>query len=243
MLNFIILKSNPLKIISFNRPIIFVFCLLILQSCKDKPINDPIVEDVKTKSEISSTKPESNTKKLIMFFGNSLTAGYGLKDGEDFPSLIRNKIDSLELNYEVVNAGISGETTSGGLERIAWALRQKVDVFVLELGANDMLRGLDVVATEENLRKILQEVVKINPETKILIAGMQSPPNMGADYVKKFNEIYPKLAKEFKAALIPFFLEGVAGIESLNQQDRKHPNNEGQKIVVKNVWEYLEPLL
>ena len=212
-------------------------------SCKDKPKKEQIVEEEKTKSEHLSTKTENSGKKIVMFFGNSLTAGYGLEEGEDFPSLIRNRIDSLSLDYDIVNAGLSGETTSNGLERISWVLRQPVDIFMLELGANDMLRGQDVTATEENLRSILKTVQEKSPNAKIIIAGMQSPPNMGPEYVAAFNGIFPKLTKEFNASLIPFFLEGVAGIEALNLPDRKHPNVEGQKIVTENVWEVLQPLL
>ena len=232
-------KSNQ-----FTFSIIFLLlAMLSIQACKDKPINEDKVIEENSNQELSSTNTSEKTKKLIMFYGNSLTAGYGLDPGEDFPSLIRNRIDSLGLDYEVVNSGLSGETSSGGLERIDWVLRQDVDIFMLELGANDMLRGQDVKATEENLRMILQRVKEKNSSTKIIIAGMQAPPNMGPEYVKFFNGIFPKLAKEFDAALIPFFLEGVAGEESLNLPDRKHPNVEGQKIVRENVWEVLENLL
>ncbi|WP_235294789.1 arylesterase [Portibacter lacus] len=178
-----------------------------------------------------------------MFFGNSLTAGYGLEEGQDFPSILRRRVDSLGLEYEVINAGLSGETTSNGMERISWVLREPVDIFMLELGANDMLRGTSVKATDENLRAILDIVQEKSPEAKIVIAGMQAPPNMGADYVNVFNSIFPKLAEDYDAALIPFFLEGVAGDPSLNLPDRKHPNIEGQKIVAENVWEVIEPLL
>ena len=235
---------SPIKYYSLFSKLVFLMMLTLASlSCKDKPKNEQIVEEEKTKSEHLSTKVENNGKKIVMFFGNSLTAGYGLEEGEDFPSLIRNRIDSLELNYNIVNAGLSGETTSNGLERISWVLRQPVDIFMLELGANDMLRGQDVTATEENLRSILKTVQEKSPKAKIIIAGMQSPPNMGPEYVTAFNSIFPKLTKEFNASLIPFFLEGVAGIESLNLPDRKHLNVEGQKIVTENVWEVLQPLL
>ncbi len=224
--------------------IIFLLCILCgVQSCKDKPNNESMVEEEKTKTEVSSTKEAKNGQKTIMFFGNSLTAGYGLEEGQDFPSLIQHRIDSLGLNFRVINAGLSGETTSNGLERIDWVLREPVDIFMLELGANDMLRGTGVETTEENLRKILKRVKIKSPNAKIIIAGMQSAPNMGPDYVKAFNAIYPKLSTEFNATLIPFFLEGVAGEESLNLPDRKHPNIEGQKIVMENVWAYLGKLI
>jgi acyl-CoA thioesterase-1 len=219
------------------------FSLILIQACKDKPINEGKVNGNETNVESLSTKPEESDKKRIMFFGNSLTAGYGLEEGEDFPSILRRRIDSLGLEYEVINAGLSGETTSNGLERISWVLREPVDVFVLELGANDMLRGTSVKATEENLKAILDVVNEKSPKAKLVIAGMQAPPNMGADYVAVFNEIYPQLAKDYDAELIPFFLEGVAGDESLNLPDRKHPNIEGQKIVAENVWDIIGPMI
>ena len=223
--------------------LLMVAIIISVTSCKDKPNNESLVSEEKTKQELPSTKEKKLNKKRIMFFGNSLTAGYGLSDGEDFPSLIRNRIDSLELAYEVINAGLSGETTSNGLERITWVLREPVDVFMLELGANDMLRGQDVKATEINLGAILDVVKEKSPGAKIIIAGMQSPPNMGPAYAEAFNAIYPKLAETYDAALIPFFLEGVAGNLDLNLPDRKHPNAKGQLIVRENVWQVLKPLL
>ncbi|WP_235296949.1 arylesterase [Portibacter marinus] len=217
--------------------------LLSLQACKDKPNNDVKVGDNETNVQTLSTNQQNSGKKRIMFFGNSLTAGYGLEEGQDFPSLIQNKLDSLGLEYEVINAGLSGETTSNGLERINWVLREPVDIFVLELGANDMLRGTSVESTEQNLRAILDIVQEKSPDAEIIIAGMQAAPNMGEDYVDVFNDIYPRLANDYNAELIPFFLKDVAGVESLNLPDRKHPNVEGQKIVASNVWEVLEPMV
>ena len=220
-----------------------LLALIFCQGCKDKPNSDAKVMENETKVETLSTEQAKSGKKRIMFFGNSLTAGYGLEEGEDFPSIIRRRIDSLGLDYEVINAGLSGETTSNGLERISWVLREPVDIFVLELGANDMLRGSSVEATEENLKSILEVVNEKSAGTRIVIAGMQAPPNMGADYVEVFNSIFPSLAEDFDAELIPFFLEGVAGIEELNLPDRKHPNIEGQKIVAENVWDVIGPML
>jgi len=220
-----------------------MLALIISQGCKDKPNSEVKVNENETKVETLSTEREKSGKKRIMFFGNSLTAGYGLDEGDDFPSLLRNRIDSMELDYEVINAGLSGETTSNGLERISWVLREPVDIFVLELGANDMLRGTSVEATASNLKSILDVVKEKSPGAKIVVAGMQAPPNMGADYIKVFNGIFPLLAQEYEAELIPFFLEGVAGIEELNLPDRKHPNIEGQKIVAENVWNVIAPLL
>lgn len=188
----------------------------------------------------NANKPD---KKYILFFGNSLTAGYGLDEDESFPALIQKRLDSLNLPFISINAGLSGETTSGGNNRIEWVLKQKVDIFVLELGANDVLRGLNLNQTEDNLRSILKKVKASNPDVKLVLAGMQAPPNMGNDYTKRFSSIYTKLAKEFNASLIPFLLENVATIQNLNLEDGKHPNAAGQYIVRENVWKVLKNML
>lgn len=194
--------------------------------------------------KLTTMKEEIPSKnKTILCFGNSLTAGYGLDENQAWPYLMQQRIDSLGLQYSVVNAGLSGETTAGGLGRIDWVLNQPVDYFILELGANDMLRGLDVNATFENLKGILDKVRAKNPNIKIIIAGILSPPNMGRDYEEAFNKIFPDLAKAYDATRIPFFLEGVAGIDSLNLGDGKHPNAIGQKIVLENVWKSLTSLI
>jgi acyl-CoA thioesterase-1 len=197
-----------------------------------------------TTDQVEANNSQQKAQKSnILFFGNSLTAGLGLPEDEAYPSLIQERIDSLGLNYNVINAGLSGETSSAGLERIDWVLNQPVAIFLLELGANDMLRGLDVQSTKENLNQILKKVRSTYPDAKIIVAGMQAAPNMGPDYINAFNKIYPDLASSFEASLIPFFLEGVAGIDSLNLKDRKHPNAKGQKVVMENVWKVLYPLL
>jgi len=182
-------------------------------------------------------------KKIILFYGNSLTAGYGLDETESFPSIIEDKIDSLELNYSVVNAGLSGETTSGGLKRIDWVMKQKVDIFFLELGANDMLRGLPVDETRKNLEEIISIVKAKNPNVIIGLCEMVAAPNMGDTYVNEFSKIYRDLSSIPHVKFIPFFLEGVAGNTDLLLKDGKHPNANGQKIVAENIWKYLEPLL
>lgn len=225
----------------------FIFWTLMLSgvlwSCKSDS-KESVLETDESRSESTQNQENVDEKtKTILFFGNSLTAGYGLDKSESFPSLIQDRIDSLGMDYRVVNAGLSGETSSGGASRIDWVLQQKVDVFVLELGANDMLRGLELASTESSLREILTSVRNKYPEAKIIICGMMSPPNMGPDYVKNFTAIYPKLAEEFDAGFIPFFLDGVAGDENLNLPDGKHPNAEGQKIVRDNIWEVLKDYL
>ena len=187
-----------------------------------------------------SSSQESKT--TILFFGDSLTAGYGLSPEQAFPVLVEEKLIKSGKNVRVVNAGVSGETTAGGLGRIDWVLNQDIDVFVLELGANDGLRGLPLKQTDENLQKIINKVRTKNPEVIIIIAGMQVPPNMGEVYAKDFNKIFPRLAKANNAVLIPFILAGVAGNESLNQPDGIHPNVEGSKIVAKTVYDILVSL-
>ena len=182
-------------------------------------------------------------QKNILFFGNSLTAGYGLDPELAFPELIQQKIDGEKMNFTVINAGLSGETSAGGLSRIDWVLSQYVDVFILELGANDGLRGLPLASTRKNLQGILDKVKLKYPNVEIVIAGMMVPPNMGETYSKEFGEIYPDLARKNNAALIPFLLEGVAGNPDLNLPDGIHPNVEGHQIVADNVWKALKPFL
>ena len=199
------------------------------------------VKEAESKSD-SSLEKEKQVKSIV-FFGNSLTAGYGLDPREAFPALIQNKLDSLGLKYNVINAGLSGETTSGGNSRVEWVLNQKPDVFILELGANDGLRGIPLAETRANLQSIIDKVRKKNPEAIIVLAGMQIPPNMGPEYTSEFRTIFPELAESNEIALIPFLLDGVAGIPDLNQRDGIHPTAEGQIIVASNVWRVLGDLI
>lgn len=185
----------------------------------------------------------SEAEETILFFGDSITAGYGIDMEQAFPALIQEKIDSLGWSYNVVNAGLSGETSAGGLRRVDWILRQDIAVFVLELGGNDGLRGVDLQSTRSNLQAIIDKVQERSPDTKILLAGMQVPPNLGQEYTREFREIYPEVARENDVTLIPFILEGVGGNPSLNQGDGIHPNPEGHKIVAENVWKVLKPVL
>jgi acyl-CoA thioesterase-1 len=184
------------------------------------------------------TKP-----KVILFFGDSLTAGYGLSPEEAFPALSEKELIKTGKNVKVVNAGLSGETSAGGVSRIDWVLRQPIDVFVLELGANDGLRGLPVDQTKKNLQSIIDKVKAKNPNVKIVVTGMMVPPNMGSTYTTQFSAVFPEIAKKNKATLMPFLLEGVAGNEKLNQADGIHPNIEGHKIVATNITKVLSPLL
>ena len=185
----------------------------------------------------------STDPKVILFFGDSLTAGYGLSTDEAFPALVQKKCSANGTPCKVINAGLSGETSAGGLTRIDWILRQPIDVFVLELGANDGLRGLPLHQTRKNLQAIIDKVKGKYPNVKIVIAGMMVPPNMGPDYTSNFQKIFPELAQKNNATLIPFILEDVAGYENLNLADGIHPNQEGHKVVANNVYKVLSPLL
>ncbi|RYC72063.1 arylesterase [Spirosoma sordidisoli] len=191
----------------------------------------------------ATTAAAPSARRVILFYGNSLTAGYGVEPSQAFPALIGQKIDSLGLNYQVVNAGLSGETTAGGKSRIGWVMRQPVSVFVLELGGNDGLRGLPLSSTRQNLQAIMDTVRRKSPDATIVLAGMQIPPNMGADYTREFRDLFKELADKNKAVLIPFLLEGVGGVPKLNQPDGIHPTPAGHKIVANTVWGILEPVL
>jgi len=166
-----------------------------------------------------------------------------LSPEQAFPALIQKKIDSLGLPYNVVNAGVSGETSSGGLTRIDWILQQPIDIFILELGANDGLRGTPLSETKKNLQDIIDKVKTKYPDAKLVFAGMEIPPNMGQAYTTEFRNIYKDLAAKNNMTLIPFLLEGVGGEPELNQADGIHPNEEGSKIVTENVWNVLQKLL
>ena len=181
--------------------------------------------------------------KTILFFGDSLTAGYGLSTEEAFPNLIEKGLNRKERRTKIINAGLSGETSAGGLSRIDWLLRQPIDIFVLELGANDALRGLPLEQTRKNLQSILDKVKVKYPKARIVLAGMMVPPNMGKIYTEEFRTIYPDLAKKNGAILIPFLLQNVAGIEKLNQADGIHPNVEGHKIVAQHLLPFFEELI
>lgn len=194
-------------------------------------------------ARLVAAPPETSTG-VVLFFGDSLTAGYGLDDPADaYPGLIAEKIAAAGLPFTVVNAGLSGETTAAGARRVAWVLQQPVAVFVLALGGNDGLRGIPVSETEKNLQTIIDTVRAKRPETRIVLAGMQAPPNMGPDFTRAFREIFPRVAEANRLPLIPFLLEGVGGVRELNQRDGIHPNEEGHRIVAENVWAVLEPVL
>ena len=189
------------------------------------------------------TTHSDDTRKVIVFFGDSLTAGYGVASAQAFPALIQEKIDAQGWKFRAVNAGLSGETTAGGLRRIDWVLQRPLDVFVLELGANDGLRGIDPEVTKRNLQAIIDRVKNKYPQAKIALAGMQIPSNLGRNHVTRFREIFPEVAEANNVTLIPFLLEGVGGKADLNFPDGIHPTPDGYRIVAENVWAVLEPVL
>ncbi len=185
----------------------------------------------------------ADERKVVLFLGTSLTAGYGLAAEEAYPALIQERIDRAGLPYQVVNAGVSGDTSAGGLRRLDWLLRQPIEVLVLELGANDMLRGQGIEAMRQNLQTIVDRLREARPQAKLLVAGMRAAPNLGADYVAAFETSFRDLAERNGGVLLPFLLEGVAADPALNQADGIHPTAEGQRIVAEGVWAALRPLL
>jgi len=187
----------------------------------------------------------ASTPRTVVFFGDSLTAGYGLANpgAESYPALIQEKTRAAGLDWKVVNAGLSGETTSGGLRRVDWILRQPVDLFVLALGANDGLRGISPAVSRTNLQQIVDRVRARYPKATLVIAGMQMPPQLGAEFAREFGAMFPALAQKNDAALIPFLLDGVGGVLRYNLEDRIHPNPAGHQRIAETVWQVLKPLL
>ena len=221
--------------------ILFAFAVTTILSC-----NSEKKEEESDQKDTVQTVAKSSTskKKTIVFFGNSLTAAYGLDDpSKGFVGLIQKRIDSLGLPYKAINAGVSGETTSGGNSRVDWLLKQPLDVFVLELGGNDGLRGIPVSETKKNLQLILDKVKTKYPDAKLVLAGMQIPPNMGKTYANDFMAVYKDIADKNDITLIPFLLQGVGGESKLNQADGIHPTAEGHKILAENVWIAIKDIL
>lgn len=231
----------------FYKNVLVVFLSLSILGCgetaKSDAAKNTTIETEKTANNTPAKKEKK--KKQILFFGDSLTAGYGLDDpSESYVGVIQERIDSLGLDYQTVNAGVSGETSSGGNDRIDWILEQnKIDIFILELGANDGLRGIKTEETTKNLQSIFDKVTAKFPEAKLFVAGMLAPPNMGNDFTQKFAAIFSNLAKNNNAAFVPFLLDGVGGIPELNQRDGIHPTTKGHEILADNVWKELEGLL
>ena len=185
----------------------------------------------------------NDTQKRIVILGDSITAGYGLDPRESYPAVLQKKIDRAKLPFVVANAGVSGDTTAGGLRRVAWAMTKGADILVIALGGNDGLRGISPAETKKNLLGIVSKARTRNPKIQIFIAGVQMPDNMGPEFTERFKTLFPAVAKESKSTLIPFLIEGVGGDEKLNQADGIHPTAEGQKIIAENVWKILQPKL
>jgi acyl-CoA thioesterase I len=189
---------------------------------------------------IAAAAPSPQT---VLFLGDSITAGYGLELSQAYPALIQQRIKKEGLNFKVINAGQSGDTSAGGLARMDWLLKNKIDVLVLELGGNDGLRGLPVEVIRKNLQAIIDRARKQYPQIKIVVAGMKMPPNMGGQYSREFEAMFAALAKKNNATLIPFILEGVGGVRQMNLPDGIHPTAGGHEIVAENVWTVLAPVL
>jgi acyl-CoA thioesterase-1 len=183
----------------------------------------------------------STERRRIVAFGNSLTAGLGVAADDSYPAQLQRKLDAAGYPYRVVNAGVSGDTTAGGIRRVSWVLNSKPSIVILELGGNDGLRGLSLQETKANLERIIQQLQSAS--VTVVLAGMKLPPNYGKDYTSGFEALYHPLAKQYRLTLIPFFLDGVAGSSSLNQADGIHPTREGYRLIVEKVFSVLEPLL
>jgi acyl-CoA thioesterase-1 len=229
---------------SMMRIIAVVLIVVSLGACdQTQPAPGPAPAPAPASPSPSPSPSQRDDRGVILFVGTSLTAGYGIGAEFAYPALIQARLDSAGLPYRVVNAGISGETSAGGLRRIDWALQQPVKVLVLELGANDGLRGLDPDSMKRNLDEIIGRTREKNPAAEIVIAGMQAPPNLGARYTQRFRSVFGELADKYDAELIPFLLEGVAARPDLNQSDGIHPTVEGQRVIAETVWTHLRPLL
>lgn len=218
-----------------------MWCLACGQGANPAPTRSAVQA---TDSGAAASPPivsSQTSPPLVLFLGDSLTAGYGLEEGQAYPALVAAELEKTGRRVRVVNAGVSGDTTAGGLARLDWLLRQKPRVAVVALGANDGLRGLALEATENNLRQILLRLQAAGVQP--LLAGMLIPPNYGPDYAAKFAGLFPKLSQELRVPLIPFLLEGVAAEPELNQADGIHPTAQGQVIVARTVLSHLEPLL
>lgn len=219
-------------------PGLALVCLAL--ACGDRPPRAPSPGGRGGQGEWTAA---ADARPVVLFFGTSLTAGLGLDPDEAYPALIQHRIDSAGLGYRVVNGGVSGETSAAGLRRIDWLLQEPVRVLVLELGANDALRGQDVAAARANLQAIIDRTRARYPDVRVVVAGMEAPPNLGGRYTREFRDLFVTLARDNRAALIPFLLEGVGGMPELNQPDGIHPTAEGARVVADNVWRVLAPVL
>jgi acyl-CoA thioesterase-1 len=213
--------------------------LLLTLTVRSAPVSQPQPQP----QPASERAPSPAARKVAVVLGDSLAAGYGVDPAEAFPALLQRKVEAAGLPFTVVNAGVSGDTTAGGLRRLDWILRRPVDVLVLELGGNDGLRGLPLEATRSNLVSMIQRARDTHPGVRVVLAGMQMPPNLGESYASEFRSIFPEVAREQKTALIPFLLEGVGGVPEMNLPDLIHPTPLGHEVIASNVWVVLEPVM
>ncbi len=216
----------------------FIFTLILFAGCEKK---FEARKDERRPTSLVENRKQENKPKIVAF-GDSLTVGFGLSESESYPYLLQQKLNAEGYDYEVINAGVSGDTTQGGLERIDWSLDQEnVEILILALGGNDMLRGILPSQTKRNLAQIIERAKSRG--IKILLCGMLAPPTMGREYQREFNALFPDLADKYNVAFMPFLLEGVALKKELNQADGIHPNAEGTKIIAENIYQFLKPLL
>jgi acyl-CoA thioesterase-1 len=216
------------------RPVVLSALCAAAIGC-EQPKDEPAADTPPSQSDMP--------RRSILFLGTSLTAGYGLDPEQAYPALIQRKIDSAGLDYRVVNAGVSGETSASALRRVDWLLQQPVSVLVVETGANDGLRGLSPDSLRSNIQAIFDRARRLQPSARLVLLGMQVPPNYGRVYSQQFRSLYPALAESNGAVLVPFLLEGVGGVNALNQPDGVHPTADGQRRMAETVWRVLEPLL
>lgn len=238
-----------------TRNVLFnlLLSVTLLAGCGGNPQEDgpedgksAIVEtgaESRGKASTGTTEAHVERRGRVLFFGDSITAGSGLDPEEAFPALLQKNMDDAGLPFVAINAGVSGETTAGGLRRIDWVLREPIDVFVLELGGNDGLRGIHPMGTAANLKAIIEKVTAANPDASIILAGMRMPPNLGRQFAADFAAVFPSVADQTNATLIPFIGENVVGHDDLVQRDGIHPTAEGHEVVAATVWKYLHPVL
>jgi len=242
-------KNWAARCIQYSLTLGFAWLLLLpIAACSSgdsekSPDGTTIGEAPAAKVEAQAAEAQTAARPVIVFLGTSLTAGYGLPESQAFPALIQERIDASNLDYRVINAGVSGDTSAGGLRRLGWLLRLPIAALVLELGANDMLRGQSVSELRANLEAILDRTSDAHPEARFLIAGMRAAPNLGRDYAAEFDGIYPALASKYHAALVPFLLQDVAAQRGLNQADGIHPTAEGHALIANRVWQELRSIL
>lgn len=216
---------------------------MLIYSAASSLVADSSAADSSAADSTATDSTATDKAPRIVFLGDSLTAGFGLDLDEAYPTLIQDKIAALGKKVKVVNAGITGDTSAGGLSRLDWMMKERIDILVIALGANDGLRGVPVESMRDNLRAIIRKARKREPKIEIVLAGMLVPPNQGEEYSESYRKVFPEVAREENVTLLPFLLEGVAGKPEMNQIDAIHPTAEGQQVMAENVWGVLEPMV